>query len=1083
MRKKLLLGLFALVMFCVNAIAQTTATGKVVDEKGAAISGATILEKGTKNGTTTASDGSYSLKVKNGAMLVVSGIGFENATISASTNSSVKLKSATNQIEELTVSTALGIKRNKNQLPFAAQVVSGADLSRARTGNFMNNLSGAAAGLDVKQTNTMGGSTNVVLRGFKSLLSSNQALFVVDGVPYNNTSSFTSNSNGSQRNGRGGYDYGSNASDLNQDDIESVTVLKGPAATALYGSLAQNGVILITTKKAKKGLGVTVNTGLSVTNADLSTFPKYQNKYGGGYGQYYEDPSGYFLYRDVNGDGVNDLVVPTSEDASYGGAFDPSKMVYQWDAFDPNSPNYGKAKPWVAATNGPAAFLQSALSFNNSILIEKGDDKGTFKLGYTRNDEKGILPNSKINKNLLTFSSTYNVSDKLTAGMSLNYSRTDALGRFGTGYDDKNPMGSFRQWWQVNTDVNDLKDAYFRNKKNITWNWTDPSDLTPIYWDNPWFLRHENYQTDWRNRYFGNVNLNYKVNSWMSVMGRVSIDQYDALQEERAAVGTVGVSRYERTNLNGKQINYDLMANFEKNISKKLNFKGLLGVNIRKDQLESVYSSTNGGLVVPGIYSLTNSKNTPEAPSEFSGRKEVDGVYGGVTFVYNNLVTVDATLRRDASSTLPEGNNAYYYPAVSTGFVFSNIWKQPWLSYGKVRANYAQVGNDANYYQIKNTFLAQTAYGSNTMFANTTSSKNPNLRPERTKSFEAGLELSLFKNKVILDFTYYDAKSFDQIIPVAVSRATGFNSTVKNSGTIQNKGVEISLGITPIKTSDLSWNFNINYTKNTNKVVELFDDGQGNKIDNLLLGSFQGGVTINASLGQPYGTIRGTDYTYYNDANREVRDPSMRIVGTNGRYVLSPTANNIIGNPNPKWFGSFRNTLKYKNYSLGFLIDVRKGGDIFSLDMYYGLATGLYPETAGNNDLGNPLRNTKANGGGIVRDGVDATGKPNTVRAEAYNYGAYGYRYSPAAGFIYDGSYVKLRELSIAFDFPKKFISNLKVVKDMQFSVVGRNLWIISKNLPYADPEETYGAGNLQGYTGNAYPSARTISANLKITF
>ena len=1080
MRKKLLLVVCAWAMFNIASYSQTTATGKVVDEKGAGIAGATVLEKGSNNGTTTGADGSYSIKVKSGASLVISAIGRESRTVAAGSGTNVSLKSTATEIEELTVSTALGIKRNKNQLPFAAQVVSGEDVNRARSGNFLNNLSGAASGLDIRQTNTMGGSTNVVLRGNKSISGSNQALFVVDGVPYNNDAPAT----GNQRTGRGGYDYGNNAADINPDDIESITVLKGPAATALYGSLGFNGVILITTKKAKKGLGITVNTGVSFTSIDKSTFPKYQNKYGGGYGAYYEDPTGFFLFRDIQGNGTNELVVPTSEDASYGAAFDPNLQVYHWDAFDPNSPNFKKKKPWVAAANGPETFMQNATNFNNSVFIESAGDNGSFKLGYTRNDEKGVLPNSQINKNLLTFSASHNVTKNLTASATMNYSRTDGLGRYGTGYDDKNPMSTFRQWWQVNVDVKELEQAYARNKQNITWNWADPTDLTPIYWDNLYFLRYQSFTTDARNRYFGNVTLNWKANSWLSLMARATIDQYDAVQEGRDAVGKVGVSGYTRSNQNGKQTNFDLMANFEKSITAKLKFNGLIGLNIRKDEYASIAASTNGGLAVPGIYALSNTKNPLNAPGEFYGQKRVDGVYAGVTFTYDNMLTLDATVRRDASSTLPEANNKYNYPAISGGFIFSNLIKEySWLSYGKLRANYATVGKDGGYYQTKNTFTPQTAFGTENMFATPTTSNNPNLRPERTKSSEIGLELALFKNKITLDFTYYDAKSYDQIIPVSISRATGYNALYRNSGTVQNKGIEISLGITPVKTKDLMWNVRLNYTRNRNTVVELFDDGAGNKIDNITLGSFQGGVTINAALGQPYGVLKGADFKYYGDPNNTVRDQNMRIVLANGRYARTSSSNFIIGDPNPNWLGSIRNTLNYKNFSFGFLIDIRKGGDVFSLDQYYGLATGLYPETAGLNDLGNPLRNSNANGGGIIRSGVDATGKPNTVRASANFYGAYGYRYSPPAGFVYDGSYVKLREVSLAFDFPKTIISKLKIFNEVQFSVVGRNLWIISKNLPYSDPEETYGAGNLQGYQGNAYPSNRTISANLKFTF
>jgi hypothetical protein len=305
-----------------------------------------------------------------------------------------------------------------------------------------------------------------------------------------------------------------------------------------------------------------------------------------------------------------------------------------------------------------------------------------------------------------------------------------------------------------------------------------------------------------------------------------------------------------------------------------------------------------------------------------------------------------------------------------------------------------------------------------------------------------------------------------------------------NSGEVENKGIELTLHGTPVKTKNFNWDVNVNWTRNRSEVVELFDDGAGNKIDNIILGSYQGGVTTNAALGQPYGVIKGIDFTYYGDPKNEKRDPAMRIVGANGRYVLTGSSNFVIGDPNPDWTGGISNTLRYKDFSLGFLVDVRQGGDIFSLDMYYGLGTGLYPETAGNNDLGNPVRNTIANGGGLIRPGVTATGAPNTVRVAGNNYTAFGWQYNPPAYFIYDGSYVKLREVSIGYSLPHSVVDKIAPFKGIEFSLVGRNLWIIHKNLPYADPEDTYGSGNgTLGYSGNAYPAVRQITFNIKLRF
>ena len=1083
--RKFLTLLTVLLMSCTLIYAQNrTISGKVTDEKGDPAPFATVRLKDTKKATSADYGGLFTIEINKigNSVLIISSQGFEQKEVSVSSSAfiEVSLKS-TGQLQEVVVTTALGIKRSKNKLPYAAQVVSGDEISKSRTSNFASTLSGKVAGLDIKQSNTLGGSTNIVLRGTKSVTGSNQALIVVDGVPYDNTSFATP---GGQRQGFGGYDFGNTAADMNPDDIDNVSVLKGAAATALYGSRGVNGVVLITTKKGSKGLGITINTGATYITTDRSTFPKYQKEYGGGYGKFYEDPSGYFLYRDINNDGKDDLVDPTSEDASYGAKFDPNLQVYQWDAFDPTSQYFGKTKPWVAAANDPSKILQSPVNFNNSIFIEGGSDKATFKLGYTRNDDKGILPNSKITKDLLSLNSTLNITNRLSATAALNFSKTAGLGRYGTGYDANNVMSSFRQWWQVNNDILELKDAYFRNKANTTWNWADPTDLQPIYWDNPYFIRYESFETDSRNRYFGNIGLNYKITDWLTLLGRVSLDSYDGIQEERIAKGSIGVSQYSRINNGFREYNYDLMASFDKDLTNDVNLRALLGTNIRRRTRTSINASTNGGLAVPGLYSLNNSANPVNPPAEFYGTDEVDGYFGGLTFTYKNFLTLDGTIRRDQSSTLPKGNNIYYYPSVSGGFIFSKLLKQlSWLTYGKLRANYAQVGNDAPIYSVNDAYQIVPLFGSQTLTAVNPTKNNPDLKPEKTKSYEFGMEASFLKNRIGFDITYYNAKTIDQIIPLSVSRSSGYNGKFVNSGTVENKGIELSLNFTPVKTKDFSWYVVANWTRNRNKVVELY---QG--LDNINLGGFQGGVSINATVGQPYGTIRGKDFVYIGkNADGTPDRSSARVVNqSNGRYLQSTESNIVIGDPNPDWIGGLTNSFRYKDISFSFLIDVRQGGQLFSLDMYYGLATGLYPETAGLNDKGHELRSLASafgGEGGILRDGVAPDGKQNTKRASAVNFGAYGYRYSPPAGFIYDASYVKLREVSLAYSLPKAMMAKLAPFKGIEFSLVGRNLWIIHKNLPYADPEDNYGAGNLQGYQGNGYPSTRSIAFNIKFKF
>jgi outer membrane receptor protein involved in Fe transport len=566
------------------------------------------------------------------------------------------------------------------------------------------------------------------------------------------------------------------------------------------------------------------------------------------------------------------------------------------------------------------------------------------------------------------------------------------------------------------------------------------------------------------------VNVNYKPLSWLNILGRVSLDSYDELQEERQALGSVTTSSYTRFNRTYRETNYDLLANVDKDFSSDVNFKALLGMNIRRQHTESIRASTNGGLIVERVYTLSNTANPINAPAEFDGIRQVNGIFAGATFSWRDMLTLDATLRRDESSTLPDGNNTYYYPSVSGGFTFSKLLPSAnWLSYGKLRANYAEVGNDAPIYSVDDVYNIVPPFGSSPQTSVSPTKNNPDLVPERTRSWEVGMEVALFKNRAGFDLTYYNARTVDQIIPVILSTATGYNSKFLNAGTIENKGVELTVHGSPVMTTDFTWNINLNWTRNRNKVVELFEDA-----DNLVLARFQGGVTLNATLDQPYGTIRGQNFVYTN---------GERTVGANGRYLMSPTSNEVIGNPNPDWIGGINNTLKYKNLTLSFLIDTRQGGDLFSLDLYYGLATGLYPETAGLNDLGNPSRDLIADGGGVILPGVQTDGKVNDIRVENTDFGIFGYRRTPAAGFIYDASFIKLREVILSYALPKTVVDRLRPFKGVEFSLIGRNLWIIDKNLPYADPEEQISAGNLQGYQGGAYPTTRTFAFNMKLRF
>jgi TonB-linked SusC/RagA family outer membrane protein len=1093
MKKLLLASLCFLLLSITQVFAQDrTVTGTVTaKDDGLPIPGVTVKVKGTTIGTQTGSNGKFTLTVPGGAILQFSFIGYATVDLPAKGGViNVSLSSASGNLGEVVVTGALGLTRTRNQQSYAAQQISGDEVSKQRSSNFIDGLSGKVAGLEISQNNTLGGSTNVVLRGVKSFYGGNQALFVVDGVVMNNDNTNNSHGAGSgvmatQSTGGGGYDYGSPAADVNPDDIESITVLKGAGASALYGSQGANGVILITTKKAKHGLGIVFNTTLTDNSADKSTEPQYQTQYGAGYAAYF-NPANIF-------GNPNAQVAPTNDDASNGTAFDPNLLIYQWNAFVPGLPEYGKATPWVAAKNNPDSFFINSLSTDNSILITNGGDNGSFKLGYTRSVDHDDVPNSGLIKNKVDFGATYNITPKLTVGASVNYSNLNSIGGEGTGYDgtnsdNRNVMSGFRQWWETNVDIKELKEAYdMGGGTNNTWNMLDPGDgfTNPAYWNNPYYVVEHNVSTSSRNRYIGNVNASYKATSWLSITARTSVDAYNEFDQERYDVSSIGIPYYSRYNKDFNETNFDLYANAEKDITPDFNLKGVLGTNIRKDYLNSVEAETNGGLIVPGLYSLSNTLNSPLSPTEVYEKKEVDGIYAEATLTWKKLLTLDGTVRRDVSSTLPSNSNTYYYPSVSAGFIFSELLKNyDWLSYGKIRANYAQVGSDANYYQVNNTYLIGAPYGSNPTTSVNPVLNNANLKPEQTKSKEIGLELDFFHNRLGFDGTYYTTSTFNELIPVNVSQATGYTRFYLNAGSIQNNGFELSLNGTPVKTQDFSWKITANWTRNRSKVTSLFKDGSGNEAKDLELGAFQNGESLNAPLGEAYGIIRGTDYTYNSKGQKEIYQTGSLA----GQYIINESENNDIGNTNPDWTGGINDEFRYKSFTLSFLIDIKHGGSVFSNDLAYGLSDGIYPLTTYTNDLGNsvraPLTNTAASGG-MIREGVYLNGQTNTIRVSGNNYGDFGNGGGllPLSAFVYDASYVKLREALIGYDLPTHLINKLGPVKGVTFQLIGRNLWIIHKNIPYADPEDGLSSGNLQGIQEGSYPTVRTISLNLKLQF
>jgi len=1094
--------MLAIFVFGLHAVmAQTREISGIVTsaDDGSTIPGVSVTVKGTTLGTITDLVGNYRIKVpQNAQTLVFSFVGMQSREMPITGNSiNVQLEAEIQGINEVVV-TALGISREKKSLGYSVQKVSGEAVNTVKSDNFITSLSGKISGVQIQNNTNFGGSTNVTIRGSSSLTQSNQALFVIDGIPIDNSNV----NNTGQLTGRSGYDYGNTAADINPNDIVSISVLKGAAATALYGSRAANGVILITTKKgqttAGRAIGVKISSNVTISRIDKKTFPEYQTEYGAGYGPYYSSDEYPGLNAiDVDGDGNLDLSVPFNEDASRGQRFDPNLMVYQWDTFDPDSPNYGKATPWVAGANGPETFFETGVTNTNNVDITGGTEKTTYRFSFSNMQQTGVMPNSKLERNSFLANGTHKILDNLKITTSANYIKTHGKGRPSTGYSD-NILTSFRQWFQMNVDIKMQERMYKNTGRNVTWNRNSVSNDLPAYWDNPYWIRYKNFEEDLRSRFVGYAQLDWDVTDYLNITGRVAIDTYRELQEERKAVGsasgelgvdrpdvTSGYSRFERS---FQETNIDLMANFHKELSDLFDITGLLGMNIRRSKNDQVFASTNNGLAIAGIYALSNSLDPMLPPEELLEETGVNGIFASVSLGLKNTWFFDATLRRDQSSTLPDGNNVYYYPSVTGSFLFSNLLKKEWLSLGKIRVNYAEVGNSAPALRLKDTYRIEASFSGTSLATVPNVKLNPDLKPERQRAFEAGLEMNFLKNRVGFDLALYKNNTFDQLLPLSVSFATGYESKWINAGEIENKGIEISLNGTPAKNRDFQWDVSFNWARNENKVKKLLEDESGNEVTNLQLASLQGGITINARVGEPYGSINGSDYVYHEETGQP-------IVNANGRYRISSANDIVIGNFNPDWTGGLNNTFTYKNLALSFLLDFQHGGDVFSLDMWYGASTGLYKESVGPNDLGNPKRDPIVwanpddhsqgyadNSGGTINEGVFETGEPNNVRVANDAYSADGYAVSPNKRFVYDASFIKLRELTLTYTLPKKLLDQT-FLTNASISFVGSNLWIIHKNLPYADPEATQSSGNIQGWQSGVMPAVRNFGFTVNLQF
>ena len=1079
MGKRIHLFLLALAIGVIQGAAQVTTVRGIVttEEDGEPVIGASVIVKGTSLGTVTDVNGRFELSglPPSATRLLISYISLMAKEVAIAPQVSVTLKSDTHLLDEVVV-TALGISREKKALGYTAQEVKQDALVQGKDNNLLNSLSGKIAG--VRITNTQGdvGSSRIVIRGETSIAGENQPLFIVDGIPVDN----------SQLNARSsGRDFKNAIADLNPEDIKTLTVLKGPNAAALYGARAAHGAIVITTKggdKRQKGIGITLHSSTQVSF--VATLPEFQNLFGQGAG-------GRFSYVDGKGAGVNDGV-----DESWGPRLDIGLLIPQFDS-PLDADGNRVATPWVSHPNNVRDYFRMGISTNSGISVARGDDKYQFRVGYNYEKQVSIVPDAGTNKTNISLNTDYHLAKWIVVGATANYivytapSLPGSATPSGSNVRSNSPMLQFL-WFGRQVDTNSLKADYTRN-----WN--------SSYYDNPFWSASYNTQSQERHRLIGDLHAEFRLTDGLNVRFRTSTDWYNDRRKSKVKWGSAGAGSpygsYAEDAYTVKENNTEVLATYIKQLNKNWGIDALLGFNVRNKQYENNYQAAPR-LAVADLYTLTNSRDPLISSNDFYRLRQY-GLYGSIQLDYRRWAFLNITGRNDWSSTLPVDNNSYFYPSVTASVLLSEAfgWRSKAVNYLKIRGGWSQVGADANPYQLATVFTSETAFNGNPLQSSSTIGMNPNLKPEKTSSIEAGFEAAFWDNRLYLDFTYYKTDSRNQILKLATTAASGYTSQVRNAGHIRNRGYEIQLGAVPIQTSKgFRWNLDLNYGANSSKVVKLDDEG--------LITSYQlysSGIQILASVGEAYGTLFGTSYV--RDANGNV------VVDANGLPKIS-TTNKTLGKFTPDWTGGISNTFSYRSLSLSFLIDASVGGSIFSNTNKTGKYTGVLANTLSGRDaehgglwyytdaMGNNVRlsespsysvssdglyyaqvngqSTRVYQDGIMVEGVTESGSKNeeVVSAEKY----YHRIYSITEANVYDASYVKLREVALSYRLPRLWTQKLHL-QEASVTLTGRNLWTIYKSVPNIDPESALTTGNAQGVEAYSLPTTRSFGVNLSVKF
>jgi TonB-linked SusC/RagA family outer membrane protein len=1010
------------------------------------------------------SAGRYSIVISDAsAVLVVSFTGFQTQELktAGSTALDVVLMPAQVLLNEIVV-TALGIQRERRELGYGVQTVKGDALTSVRQTNLVNALAGRVAGVQVTNGSSgVGSSSRIVIRGENSLTGSNQPLFVVDGVPISNntiTNNTENNETGFQE-----VDYGNGAADISPDDIESVTVLKGAGATALYGRRAAGGVILIKTRDGGNSKGVRFNS--SVTWESPLVLPKYQNVYGAGAG-------GKFSYEDGFGGGINDgglnsfgpkmegQPIPQFNGPSQDGA---GKPVRGGDILArggrPIMPT-----PFTAQPDNVRDYFQTGITTINNIAFSGGKNGTAIRLSYTNLDNKGIMPNTGLRRNSLSFSGAGQMSERVSARAFFNYIRSSSTNRPALGYGSENPMYTFN-WSGRQVATKDLQDYWQVGKRDF-----NQFNANYLWLDNPYFTAYENTNGFVKDRLLGNASVKWDLNSRLSLRMRAGIDSYHDLRESKRAFSTKRFvnGAYREDEVNYNELNTDALLVYTTSLAPQTSLTVSAGGNVLL-QASRYKSTTANQLSVPAIYNFGNAKVPLVANEEYS-KKQINSLYALANIGYKDFLFGDLTIRRDASSTLPQEKNGYTYYAASGTLLLSEIMSLPrQMNFAKVRASYALVGNDTEPYQLNNTYVFNQNYGTAPLLTSSTRLLNPSLSPESLQALEGGAEFYFFSNRAGLELTAYQNTSSGQIINLPASAASGYTSRLINGGTIQSRGVEVVVRAVPALGANFKWSSFLNFSSNRSRVASL-PQGVEQYVSGFesLYASTDNTIFFIAAPGGRIGDMWGTGLQQVN---------GQTVYDAKGFPVRDPKLKNL-GNYNPDFILGFGNDLSYKNLSLNFLWDWRQGGVFFSRTLSLGSTSGILASTLPGRE------------GGVVGQGVTNAGTAtdpkyvaNTTAIAASDYYGQYYNRANEASSMFDASYLKLRQVAFSYAAGPQLCRALRV-ETMKLGILLNNVLLFTQN-PNVDPEvnAVQGRKYVYGVDDMSLPSSRSIGFNLNVAF